>query len=311
MNILILTPDGVGSTILQRLLTMTLHLESVKVINTHELTNGLILKNGVVSKGVGLKYSQTLSDISKLLNVSNKDTRIISRLAKYHMDARLDNLQYQKVFFNFLNTFFKKKIMCIRNNVFEYALSWGIRERSGILNIYDRKDKKTVMSVSTVNEDYFLKKCNEYVNYIYWAQDNFPDAEQISYEDIITNSDSIIEKITGYKDTFNKKFGAKLNLILKMEYEYLNSLTFKDYKRFSYTNEEKKALALYKIAANDLCKKNIIIGHPIKNTTLADKRKLIKNFDRCLDKFHKFAKNHNWIDQRLTNYDFWNQEIIC
>ena len=44
MNILILTPDGVGSTILQRLLTMTLYLEKIKVVNTHELTNGLCLE---------------------------------------------------------------------------------------------------------------------------------------------------------------------------------------------------------------------------------------------------------------------------
>ena len=45
MNTLILTPDGVGSTILQRLVTMALYLEKVPVVNTHELTNGLVLKN--------------------------------------------------------------------------------------------------------------------------------------------------------------------------------------------------------------------------------------------------------------------------
>jgi len=50
MNYLILTPDGVGSTILQRLVTMALYLEKVPVMNTHELTNGLILKNGVAIK---------------------------------------------------------------------------------------------------------------------------------------------------------------------------------------------------------------------------------------------------------------------
>ena len=41
MNVLILTPDGVGSTILQRIITLALHLMKDDVINCHELTNGL------------------------------------------------------------------------------------------------------------------------------------------------------------------------------------------------------------------------------------------------------------------------------
>lgn len=308
MNVLILTPDGVGSTILQRLLTMTLYLEKIKVINTHELTNGLCLKKGILAKDFNLKYSQKLEEIIELIKKSDKDTQIVSRLAKYHLDTRQDSIQSQKKFFNFLNSFYEKKIMCIRNNVFEYALSWSIRERSGVLNVYDRKDKRLVMEVSEVDEDYFLKKCNEYVNYVYWIQDNFPKVEQVSYEDMITNPDSIIEKIIGYKDTFNKNFDTDLSLILKMEYDFFNALITENNKEFSYTKEEKKALMLYKRLSNTLIDKKIIIGHPIKNTTLEDKKKQIKNFDRCLNKFYSFAKNHNWIDQSIANYDFWNKK---
>jgi hypothetical protein len=311
MNTIILTPDGVGSTILQRLLTMTLYLEKIKVVNTHELTNGLYLKKGILAKDFNLKYSQKLEEIIELIKQSDKDTQIISRLAKYHLDARQDSIQSQKTFFKFLNSFYEKKIMCIRNNIFEYALSWGIRERSGVLNVYNRKDKRSVMKVSEIDEDYFLKKCNEYVNYVYWIQDNFTTVEQVSYEDMITNPDSTIEKIIGYKDTFSKNFGTKLSLILKMEYEFFNSLITENNKEFSYTKEEKKALILYKNLAEMLIDKKIIIGHPIKNTTLKDKKKQIKNFDRCLDKFYSFAKNHNWIDQSIANYDFWNDKNIC
>lgn len=311
MNILILTPDGVGSTILQRLLTMALHLESFNVINTHELTNGLYVEKGVPKKDFQLLYSQKLSDIIKLLESSNRDITIVSRLAKYHIDARKDGLKCQKIFFNFLNSFYKKKIMCVRNNIFEYAMSWSIRERSGILNVYDKKDKNSVMAVSEVDEDFFLKKCNEYVNYINWMQHNFPDAEQVSYEDMIINSDFTIEKIIGYKNIFNKNFGVNLSLILKMEYELFNSLITKNNKEFSYTKEEQKALILYKKLAETLINKNVIIGHPIKNTTLEDKKKQIKNFNQCLNKFYSFAKNHNWIDQSIANYDFWNDRNIC
>ena len=43
MNVLILTPDGVGSTLLQRVLTISMQLHEFDrpVINLHELTNGL------------------------------------------------------------------------------------------------------------------------------------------------------------------------------------------------------------------------------------------------------------------------------
>ncbi len=308
MNILILTPDGVGSTILQRLLTMTLYLEKIKVVNTHELTNGLCLEKGILEKDFNLKYSQKLEEIIELIKESDKNTQIVSRLAKYHLDARQDDLQSKKKFFKFLNSFYAKKIMCVRNNIFEYALSWSIRERSGITNVYNRKDKRSVMEVSEINEDYFLTKCNEYVSYVYWIQDNFPGVEQVSYEDMITNSDSTIEKITGYKDTFNKNLGANLSLILKMEYDFFNSLFTENNKKFSYTKEENKALILYKKLSEMLIDKKMIINLPIKNTTLEDKKKQIKNFDQCLDKFNSLAKNHNWIDQSIATYDFWNKK---
>ena len=60
-----------------------------------------------------------------------------------------------------------------------------------------------------------------------------------------------------------------------------------------------------------LIEKKIILNTPIKNTTLEDKKKQIKNFDQCLDKFYSFAKNHNWINQSTANYDFWNDRNIC
>ena len=61
----------------------------------------------------------------------------------------------------------------------------------------------------------------------------------------------------------------------------------------------------------DYFDKNIIMNVPLKNTTLSDKKKLIKNFDACLEKFYAFAKNYNWIDQSKATYDFWNRNHIC
>ena len=79
-NILVLTPDRVGSTFLQRLLTilMSAHNYDRPVINVHELTNGLIKyysseynceilgRCGRIGKTGG--YHQTLSEVIELLS---------------------------------------------------------------------------------------------------------------------------------------------------------------------------------------------------------------------------------------------------
>ena len=310
MNTLILTPDGVGSTILQRLITMALYLEKVPVINTHELTNGLILKNKIATKNFDLKYEQTLDQIIDILKQSSKDVRLVSRVAKYHLDARKDNLSEQETFFSFLNEFYEKKIMCVRENIFEYAMSWSIRHKSNVLNVYTRQDRENVRKVSEVDEGYFIRKCQDYVDYQLWMEKYFPNAETVSYEKMVTYSDATIEKLTGYTDTFKHCFGAPLSSILKWEYDLSSSLVPKKNINKLSRNEQ-KALLVYKQTSFSMIEQGIIVGHPIKNTTLGDKMKQIKNFNKCLEKFYYFAKNHNWIDQSLATYDFWEGKHIC
>jgi len=309
MNYLILTPDGVGSTILQRLVTMALYLEKVPVMNTHELTNGLILKNGIATKDFTLKYTQSLEQISNIIKTSTKETTLVSRLAKYHIDIRKDKLEDQKNFFSFLNQHYDKKIMCVRENLFEYAMSWSIRNESGVLNVYNREDRKKVLQVSHVDEDYFLQKCKDYVAYYSWVETYFTNLQTVSYESILNNGDLILEKLIGYKNTFTNKFGLSLSFILKKEYNLFGSLVKNNANELS--KQEKKALIKYKLLNQDLMKRNIILNTPIKNTTLKDKMRQIKNFNQCLDKFYSFAKNYNWIDQSTATYDFWNKEHIC
>jgi hypothetical protein len=317
MNTLILTPDGVGSTILQRLLTMTLYLEKIKAVNVHEISNGNIcLKNGVLWKNLphdlsskkAEDYSQKLLDIIELIQNSHKDTKIISKLAKYHLDNRQDSLSEQKIFFSFLNKFYEKKIMCVRKNIFEYGLSSSMLSGK-VTNIYKKEDKKFIMEKLEVDENYFIKRLKLYVSYINWVEDNFPDVEKIFYEDIVLHSDYIIEKITGYKDTFVKNFDVNLSDILKMEYDFFNwSMKKNNEKKIFYTKKKLKGLILYKKLAKNLIKNEVILGLPIKSTTLEDKKKQIKNYDRCLDIFYSFAKNYNWIDQGIATYDFWNKK---
>ena len=306
MNYLIFTPDGVGSTILQRLITMTLYIENQNVMNTHELTNGIELNNGIASKNFDLGYSQTLVEIANILQNSQTQTSLVSRLAKYHLDYRKDPTKDCQDFYKLLNNHFEKKIMCVRENIFEYAMSWSIRDRSGVLNVYGEQDRDKVSQVSEVDEKYFIKKCNEYVQYINWMEEHFPDVEKISYENVVMDTDEIIHKITGYKNTYLDNFGVPLSELLSDEYNFL-----KKRRKNNLPSIHAKALVKYKILCNRMVNQRIILNVPFKNTTLADKKNQIKNFDTCLNRFYVFAKEHNWIDQSKATYDFWNEEHVC
>ena len=316
MNFLILTPDGVGSTILQRLLTMTFSLENVNAVNTHELTNRILLDNNIAvhdkrffRSGWKQKYAQSLLDIENIIKQSSKDTNIISRVAKYHLDNRKDPLDHQSNFYKFLNEAYDKKIMCVRNNIFEYALSWSIREESGILNVYDRDDKQKVFAVNSVKEDFFEKKCQQYLDYTYWVKDNFPNVIEVAYEDMVTNPDKVLEQQTGFKNTYKNNFKLELSRILKIEYETFNAL-MTNKKLTKYTNKELGALVQYKRYTKKLVDEDKIMNQPIKNTTLYDKRRQVKNFNNCLRKFESFAKNHNWINTSNATYDFWHDKKL-
>ena len=112
MNVLILTPDRVGSTLLQRLITiyMQFHEFDQPVINLHELTNGIIkyyspLFNAeVLGKSLDRGkwgYYQSLPEIRDLLDsVPHYKT---SRLALYHIRNREDSTADQMPFYEYLN----------------------------------------------------------------------------------------------------------------------------------------------------------------------------------------------------------------
>ena len=305
MHYIILTPDGVGSTILQRLLTMALHIEGVDVTNTHELTSGLLFDNGIVVKDSSVSYAQSLSEIEKIVRASDPKTQIVSRVAKYHLNNRKDTEKDKRSFYKFLNDYYGKKIKCVRQNIFEYAMSWSIRDKSNVLNVYTQHDRQKVSAVKEVDEEYFLIKCKEYVEYERWIEVNFPDTQIMAYEDLLTDGDKVIADLTGYQDTFKTHFGISLDSILKREYDFLRG------SKHRLTREEQKGLILYKQYGNEMKDKKIITSSmPMKNTTLADKKEQIKNFDNCLAKFYKFAKEHNWIDQSKATYDFWNKKNV-
>jgi len=224
MNVLILTPDGVGSTILQRITTLALHLNQIDVVNCHELTNGLMVKNNKIYKDFSFNYSQKLDDVIDLLQQSKFS--LVSRLAKYHLDNRKDELNSQKKFYTFLKSFNDKILVCRRKNIFEYAMSWSIREKSQVLNVYQKKHRVAVRKVDNVNSLFFLKKCEEYVRYVQWIEENFKDYnyDVVYYEDFATDPDKEIKRIFDIESIFKNTFGEKLGTIFQNEYLISNRL---------------------------------------------------------------------------------------
>ena len=180
------------------------------------------------------------------------------------------------------------------------------RDKSGVLNVYHKQDRTKVSQVSEVDEDFFIHMCKQYVEYIEWVEHNFSNVETVAYENMVKHSDAVMEKLTGYANTFADKIGLSLSSILSKEYDLLRNKTHSNFSK-----DELKALVRYRILCNEMLHKNVIIGMPLKNTTLTDKKYLIKNFNACLDKFYAFAKNHNWIDQSVATYDFWTKKHIC
>ena len=86
-NYLILTPDGVGSTYLQRALTVYLNSAGFDYYNTHEILNGIALQEDILYKDYDFDYSQTIPEICRLLQSAKNS--IVSRIARYHIPNRL------------------------------------------------------------------------------------------------------------------------------------------------------------------------------------------------------------------------------
>ena len=184
MNVLILTPDAVGSTLIQRLITiyMQFHRYDQPVINLHELTNGLqkyystefnreLLGRDRAQWG----YHQSLEQITELL--ATTDHYKTARLAQYHIRRRQDPVSDQVPFYKYLDDNFYI-IACRRDNVFEHAISMCFNQITKKLNVFSPEDK--INSFQAFYKDpvrlqpqNFVRTLNEYRDYISWADDHF------------------------------------------------------------------------------------------------------------------------------------------
>jgi len=270
MNVLILTPDAVGSTLLQRVITiyMQLHEYDKPVINLHELTNGLIKyyspdfnRELLGKKNANWGYHQTLEEIVELL--ASVDHYKTSRLAQYHIKNRQDTLDQQIPFYRYLNDNFYI-ISCRRENVFEHALSWGLNKITKKLNVYSANEKISTfynMYKEQVELDInvFVESLDVYKNYIKWADDHFDVASYFQYDDHLNDLEKYVLGLPIFqgqpKISWNDTYG----------------ISFDDWNRCHYYTSNIGALAL------DQPAKFLQLTHTVSNSDSTDIAELNHN----------------------------------
>ena len=228
MNILILTPDAVGSTLLQRLITIYMQFYEFDrpVINLHELTNGLEkyysndFNQEIVSKRQvsAWGYYQTLEDVVNLL--SSVDHYKVSRLAHYHLVQRSDTHSQQIPFYRYLNDNFFV-IACRRRNVFEHALSMSLNTVTKKLNVYSHDEKirsffDLYSQPVTIDQQVLVHKLEAYKMYLDWSEKYFNVGSYFYYDRCMHDIEDYILDLPVFKaktsrPNWQSKFGISFN----------------------------------------------------------------------------------------------------
>lgn len=247
MNVLILTPDRVGSTLLQRYLTVIMQEYDYKkpVINLHELTNGLEFKyslkfnQDILTKPLKHKwgYYQSLAEITSLLDRAEHFKT--SRLALYHIVNRKDSLSDQLSFYEYLNKNFYI-ISARRHNLFEHALSWCIVAASKHLNVYSPEEKTKVFQTIyqngiTVNPEVFTTYLGRYFNYLQWVNDHFNVNSIFNYEDDLNDLDRYTSTLDIFPTAKQPKTWQDIYGISWDQWNACHYLTSAKHQSLSYT----------------------------------------------------------------------------
>jgi hypothetical protein len=316
MNIIILTPDRVGSTLLQRLITVYANINenyNPLTINLHELANGLVSYNNeslnrtvLGKKEGGWGYHQSLQEISGLISQCGHD--VVSRLAHYHIKNRKDSTSDQLAFYKYINENFYV-ISARRNNLFEHAMSWCIAVESKKLNVYSFNEKfqtynNILKNPITVQPEMIEKYLTQYKEYMDWVDCHFNVNSYFEYERDLPNIEQYILNLRPFDHattplTWNDKWDITWADWNRMHY-LLSLVPFahnfsKDEIEFMTAN-----IDLYttcRVAIQDLQDQGVLVsGVPIKLHTLQQKTQLIANTPACLDYYN------NWTQKHTTTY---------
>ena len=226
MNVLILTPDAVGSTLLQRVITVFMQLQDYgrPVINLHELVNGLNkfyspdFNQEIVGKHQATwGYHQSLTEIVDMLN--SVDHFKTSRLAHYHLRNRNDDVGDLIPFYQYLNENFFI-IAARRENVFEHAMSWALNRITKKKNVYSGQEKISAFyeiyrDGVDVDPEVMVKILEDYRLYLEWSERHFGISSYFHYERHMPDIEKYAlnlpifagqKKIQTFKDTYGISF---------------------------------------------------------------------------------------------------------
>ena len=311
MNVLILTPDRVGSTLLQRLITVYANLNENQqplTINLHELTNGIVsYHNSTFDREMlGKKdgkwgYYQSLKTIAELLQNCNHD--VTARLAHYHIKRRNDSTGEQLAFYEFLNENFYI-VATRRQNLFEHATSWAIVGESKNLNVYNHKQKHEIFEEITrtgitVQPEIIEKYMHQYDEYLQWVDRHFCVNAWFDYERDLPCLEQFVLGLRPFaetaKTTWQDRFDIDWNAWNRMH--YLLSMVLFEHE---FSQEEKDFMAANidcytqaRVWLQDIQDAGIIISCiPIKLHTLQEKSELIRNIDQCLIAYNQWVNKH-------------------
>lgn len=218
MNVLVLTPDRVGSSLLQKYITTTMQMYDYgkPVINLHELTNGIekyhseTYNQDVVGKPDPniwgstntWGYHQTLEEVVQLID--SVDHYKVSRLALYHLINRKDKLEDLLSFYQYINDNFYI-ISARRENLFEHALSWCIVAFTKELNIYDHQEKIKLFQTLykkkiTIDQTVFENYLDKYLTYLEWVDSHFRVNSVFNYDKDVHNLEKYVNSLDIFPD---------------------------------------------------------------------------------------------------------------
>ena len=222
MNILLLTPDAVGGTFLERMISIYAQFQHLDrpVIDIHRVDNKL---EKIYSSDFNMEILQHCSGTQSLqetIELLKKSTHYsIAKLVHYSMEGHPDTLNQKREFYQFLNDNFFI-ISCRRRNIFENALSWSFNTITGALNVYHVKNKiETFIDLFKnpvyIDPESFVQSLEKYRRYVNWADQNFSIGSYWYYENHVHDVENYIRKLpmfsnssvfVGWKDKFGIDF---------------------------------------------------------------------------------------------------------
>jgi len=266
-RVLVLTPDGIGSTYFQRSLTVYLNYHGYLTKNYHDLCN-------------------LTTDLPTLVKTLSTDrTNIVARCSPYRStEFGNDTKKYLK----FCSYFFTD-IYVISRCSFESVLSYSNTHKgTGTLNVYSKeqyKQNKNKKSYS-IEKDLFIESLKYFEDFYVWVDKYFPKHKVISYTDLITNPDTL------FKNEFNIISDKNLSLL---EYNKFNTKRVRNKDLTKYCSEQLLKFIEITDYIQYLSKKGLLDikkPFPIKKITLREKLNEISNFRELLDVYNNYSSNH-------------------